>query len=160
VRCEVSGKKLTEDRLVKLRAGQKQVVSFEIDCKHLAPGPQGVRVWLSRPDLLDFTNRNFATFQIRQPRNILIVTDLPDGAQIWKKAVQSTPQASFVCTVLTPPKTEGLGPKGLTKYEAIYILSVARPPKGLWDVLKAYVDQGGSLCVIPGGKEMDLDSYN
>jgi hypothetical protein len=160
VRCEVGGKKLAEDRLVKLKAGGKQVVSFEIDCKQLAPGPQSVRVWLSRPDLLDFTNRRFATFQIRQPRQILIVTDVPDGARVWKKAVEYTPKASFRCTVLTAPRAEGLGPKGLAGYETVYLLNVVRPPKGLWDALTTYVDQGGSLCVIPGGKDMDLDAYN
>ena len=50
------------------------------------------------------------------------------------------------------------------RYEVVCLLSVAAPNRPadnpLWAKVKAYVDGGGKLIVIPGGDDLVLDEYD
>jgi hypothetical protein len=156
--CKVEGKTLP--RPLKVKAGQQATVPFEIDCRELAPGPHQVEVRLAAADLLPFDNTAYATFAVREPRKVLILADEPAKAEPWRRAIEARQQARFRCTVQAARSAADLGPGELAQYQAVYLLDVKAPPAGLWNALKEYVDQGGGVGIIPGGKDLSLPAYN
>jgi hypothetical protein len=158
VLCQLGARSVP--RPVRVKAGRKAAVSFEIDCQDLAPGPHQVEVRLAAPDLLAFDNVHYLTFAVREPRKVLVIAESPARAGPWKVAVESRKEALFRCTVVSARAAAGLGPGELAQYQAVYLLGVADPGAGLWGALREYVDRGGGVGVIPGGKEMNRAAYD
>jgi hypothetical protein len=88
--------------------------------------------------------------------------------QSFYHAIKYNPKVQFECTVQTTNKAEQEildkeGPKKLTPFHAVYLLNVAEPSVGLWQRLRAYIEDGGNLGVIPpggGAKDSTLAAYN
>jgi len=154
--CRLGGK--TEQQAVAVKAGERQVASFEIDPQalQLSPGPHQVEVRLATSDLLAFDNVRYATFAIREPRRVLVLADdlrkTRDFTDALRAVGQFSPEARIVSSLKNPAE--------LAPYQAVYLFGVARPDANLWSMLEDYVRRGGGLGVIPGGKEMDVKSYN
>jgi hypothetical protein len=52
-----------------------------------------------------------------------------------------------------------LTPADLARYQAVCLLNVARPDRDLWEILRRYLREGGGVAIIPGGAEVNVDSY-
>jgi hypothetical protein len=156
VLCQIGPK--TYQRAVTVKAGERQVAAFEIDPQelHLQPGPHQVEVRLAAPDLLAFDNVRYATFAIREPRRVLVLTDDPAKAALLKNALHSVGQFSAEVR----PAASLQEYQELPRYQVVYLFDVDRPSKELWDMLGEYVRRGGGVGVVPGGNELDLDAYN
>ena len=123
----------------------------------LRPGPHQVELTLASTDALPFNNACFATFEVRGGRKTLILVDDPRDADFWYWALQSF--QAFRPDVRTPGDLCALSPNDLSSYQAICLLSVAKPDAELWEKLRQYVRDGGGLAVVPGA-ELDKDAYN
>jgi Aerotolerance regulator N-terminal len=155
VLCQVGAKK--EQRGLSLKAGERQVAAFEIDAAalRLEPGPHQAEVRLATPDLLAFDNVRFVTFAIREPRRVLLLTDDERKAKDFADALvamkQFTPEVRTVGSIKQPGE--------LARYQAVFLLGVARPDANVWPLLDEYVRRGGGLGIVPGGAEMDASAY-
>jgi hypothetical protein len=156
LKCLVDGK-LIHEQQAKLGSGESKTLDFDLDAGTLEPGYKQLELKLSAGDPLEFTNHRFATILIRSPRHVLIVTDDKETAQPLRDYIAANPIVQFQCEVKTPDEAEKLGPgkQDLAKYHAIYLLNVAQPTANLWKALKSYVDQGGNVAIVPGGKAGD-----
>jgi hypothetical protein len=154
--CRIDGEATVERKPVKLRAGQSQVISFER--RGLAMGPHQAEITLATPDALPFNNAQFATFEVRGSRKVLVLADDPAQTVIWRAALEAT--KAFSCAVRPTEDTRRMSPKELSPYQAVCLLDVARPNRNLWELLDNYGQGGGGVLVLPGGAEMQLDDYN
>jgi hypothetical protein len=148
-----NGGSLIHEQQAKLGDGESKTLEFEVDAGKLGPGYKQLDLKLSAGDPLEFTNHRFATILIRSPRQVLIITDDKKTAEPLQDYIVANPIVEFQCLVQSPEEAEKLGPgkQDLGKYNAIYLVNVAQPSANLWKVLKSYVDQGGSLAIVPGG---------
>ncbi len=87
--CRIGEK--TMQQPVELKAGEQQMVQFQINCLELAPGPHQLEVRIDPPDLLPFNNSRFLTFGIRQPPRVLVLRENEDDARAsyFIKALQA-----------------------------------------------------------------------
>jgi len=154
--CRLGSKSYQQAVFVK--AGEREVASFEIDAQalKLEPGPHQVEVRLATPDLMAFDNVRYATFAIRAPRRVLVLADKESKAEVFTSALRAVGQ--FSPEIRTPDSLTN--PAELSPYQAVYLLGVARPDANLWDMLEEYVRHGGGLGVFPGGDEMIVSAYN
>src|SRR5262249_11062401 len=83
--CRLDDKKPAERKPLKIAAGQGTTVQFRR--RGLEVGLQRAEVTLAAPDNLPFSAARFATFEVRGPRQVLVVADDPKTAQIWKLAL-------------------------------------------------------------------------
>jgi hypothetical protein len=155
--CRFDGQAEPERKPIDLKPGERQVVTFER--RGLAPGYHQAEVALGTADGLPFDNVRFATVLVREPRRVLVVCDDAREGELWQKAINR--QGWYQCDLktTTDPATARLGPADLAAYQAVCLVSVARPGQDLWDKLEAYVRTGGGLAVAPGGRELDRDDY-
>jgi hypothetical protein len=148
---------------VEVKAGEKATFAFVIDCTKLKPGEHQFQAELVNPDLLPGNNVRYLTFAVRQPRNILVITDDAGKARRWKEAHESLRAlGDFRVTTMAPDQVLGLlkdNPNVLTGYQAVYLFDVAEPSGDLWTLLASYVAQGGGVGIVPGGKETVLTAY-
>ncbi len=154
IQCRIGTNSFEQAVLVK--AGETQPVYFRIDCAelNLPTGPQSVEVRLGTADLLPFNNSRFATFMVRAPRRVLVLTDNPKQADYFKKALAAN---DFTPDVKDPAD---FADWDLQKYQAIYLFNLSAPKDEIWKELdKEYVQKGGGLGIIPGA-EVTLDAYN
>jgi hypothetical protein len=154
--CQVDGKEAVERKPVKLEAGQSAFITFE-----QSPLPIGfhqVRVWLASSDSLPFNNSRYATFEVRGPRQVLILTDDTRQPRIFELALTAAHAFSCEVKAIDDPAVAALTPRDLARYQAVCLFAVARPGPDLWDKLLAYVKNGGGLAIIPGGA-LDLGDY-
>ncbi len=163
VLCRIDKEDIADKKPVKLEAGQSSVLTFER--AGLKLGPHQAEVTLATADALPFNNALFATFEVRGSRRVLILVDDLREAEFLKLALQDswkeTPSRGFQCDVLRVSEAGALGPEELSsKYQAICLLSVAKPSSDLWERLLVYVEKGGGLAVMPGGQELDKEAYN
>jgi hypothetical protein len=156
VLCQVGSK--TYQQAVTVKAGERQVVGFEIEPRalNLQPGPHQLEVRLATSDLLSFDNVRYTTFLIRDPRRVLVLADDERKTEPFKDAFKAVGQ--FTAEVRLPGRVTD--PAELPRYQAVYLLGVARPDANLWALLENYVRRGGGVGVIAGGNELDLDAYN
>jgi uncharacterized membrane protein len=149
--CRVDGEEVGR-KSVKLDADQSQVVVFEK--RNPSQGPHQVEVALRATDSsLTFDDARFASFEVRGRRQVLTITDDPDGLNIWELALKAGD--AFTADVKPTRDVVGLGPKDLAKYQAVCLINVHEPSNYLWQVLDKYVQDGGGLAIIPGGEDMD-----
>ncbi len=155
--CRLDGETGAERKAVSLPAGQSQVLTFRRT--DLRPGLHQAEVSLLTPDSLLFDNVRYASLRIQDPRKILVVTDRPAAAQVWKWALDNSPDRLFRCDVEATKSVRDWPPERWTDYQAVCLLSVA-DPTGFWTPLERYLERGGSLVVLPGGDELDTEAYN
>jgi hypothetical protein len=157
--CEIDGT-VVDKRLVKLAAGQSEVVSFERG--DLPLGLHQAVVSLKTEDAtLGFNDKRYVTFEVRSPRRVLTIVDhKTPGPQYWTEALNIKSLSNFECDEKPLNEIDPLGPADLENYRAITLLGVARPSPDLWEKLQRFVRKGGGLAVIPGGQEMDRRAYN
>jgi len=147
--------KKTIDRALDMKAGQEELVPFELNPGDFGPGQHAVELSVVTNDLLPANNSRFATFAVRKPRPVLVLADKVQQADELVhalKAAQFTPHAL--------PATAPLAAGDLRNYHAVYLLGLARPSEPLWQALEEYVAKGGGLAIVPGGKDMDVNAYN
>ncbi len=157
--CRFDGNPDGERKPLTLQPGQSAVVGFEK--RDLAPGWHTVEVRLLTDDSLPINNVRYATFQVREPRKLLVLTDEVSAARNWKSAIEH--QGEYVCDVraVGDAFVRGLTPDDIANgYKAVFLFEVARPSASLWQVLEAYVNRGGAIGVVPGGEEVGRDEYN
>jgi hypothetical protein len=160
VRCFLDGEKTPQRQVVKLRAGQNEWVTFER--RGLEKGLHQAEVSLATTDNLPFDNARYVTFEVTSARKVLTITDDPENAAIWKlalKAGEQTGEPAFDCEVKATRDANDMAEADLARYQAICLLSVAAPEAGLWKKLRAYVESGGGLAIIPGGEELEPKKY-
>jgi hypothetical protein len=80
------GKKTFPAAHIKFKAGQVQVVPFEIDCNEFGVGQHSAELKLATDDLLPGNNVRYATFAVRPARRVLILSDEPDSLGQWLRA--------------------------------------------------------------------------
>ena len=160
VECQVGDKSL-QSKAAAGDAGQTVEVVFSIDCKDLGPGTHSLRVALKGQDAHAATNQRFATFSVRQPRLILVVAEKSNqtGAYFWKKAIEARRDTLLGCEILEPETVLKDGPAALARFKAIFLYQVAQPSEDLWRMLGSYVNRGGGLGVLLGGKELVKPAY-
>jgi hypothetical protein len=145
---------------VEVKDGQTQSLTF--DFRDLKPGLHQLRFELENADALMADNRRYFTFRVAEPRKVLAITDEagdPENgnygdAHFWRLAVNANRE--FACDVVKTDAVPELAP-----YEAVTLLSAARPDAALWEKLQKYVEAGGQLIVAPPGDDrLVLDAYN
>lgn len=159
--------------------GQTRTVAFEF--RDLKPGLHQVQFDLATPDALKADNTRFLTFRTAEARKVLTIADDPEEAAFWKLAVDA--KGEFASEVVRPEQVKAEGnrvvvtssdpsdPKkakvdDLQTYEAVCLFAVGRPTQPpndpLWDKLLRYVEGGGKLVIVPGGKDRmgDLSDYD
>jgi hypothetical protein len=152
--CRIDNdEKTKEHKPLTLAAGQGTTVQFRRRIQ--AVGLHQVEVTLGAPDHLPFSAVRYATFEVRGPRQVLVITDHPNRTLIWEAALRG----AFQCDVCQPAKAADLTPRDLANYQAVCLFDVADPTTDLWEKLKRYVDDGGALVVLPGGSELRLSAY-
>lgn len=145
---------------VEVKDGQTQTLTF--DFRDLKPGLHAIRFKLANADALMADNERYFTFRVAEPRKVLAITDDPGDpangnygdAHFWRLAVNAAHE--FGCEVV---KSDAV--PDLAQFEAVTLLSAARPDAILWDKLQKYVEAGGKLIVAPPGDDrLVLDAYN
>jgi hypothetical protein len=158
VSCRFDGDPTAERKPVRLRANDRQIVTFErrglaVNKFHQA------EIILSPTDSLPGNNVRYATVLVRKPQKVLLLCDDPTDARLWRTAVDK--QGLYECEVRSLSELRAidkLAPTDLAEYQAVCLLSVASPSDQLWQNLDAYVHKGGGLAVAPG-QGLDRDSY-
>jgi hypothetical protein len=157
--CEIDGT-VVDKRLVKLAAGQSEVVSFERG--DLPLGLHQAVVSLKTEDAtLGFNDKRYVTFEVRSPRRVLTIVDhKTPGPQYWTEALNIKSLSNFECDEKPLNEIDPLGPADLENYRAITLLGLASPSGDLWEKLERFVKKGGGLAVIPGGQELVRKAYD
>jgi hypothetical protein len=160
--CEIDGT-VVDKRLIRLAAGQSEVISFEHG--ELPIGPHQALVSFKTDDAtLAFNDKRYATFEVRSPRRVLIIVQksvensIPIN-QFWTEALRIKSLGNFECDEKLARDIDPLAPADLDNYRAICLLGVQSPRDDLWEKLERYVRKGGGLAVIPGGRELVVDAY-
>ena len=155
--CQIGDSPLRQT--VDVKAGHSATVSFEIDAGSLklAPGAHQVEIRLGTNDLLPFNNQRFATFAIREPRKILILTDQKDETPALLVALQTVGKRFNFSPVLK--NSAELSRLNLRDFIGIFLLGLREPDDNAWETLRRYVEGGGGLAVIPGGHDMKPAAY-
>jgi hypothetical protein len=154
VSCYIDGE-TPDKKPVRLDAGKSEVIQFERS--GLKPGAHQAEIKLATTDALAFNNALFATFEVRGTRQVLVLADIPKDAAVLTGAIESFKAFDF--KLVRPSDLRSLGKEDLAHYQAICLLSVARPDEDLWKKLMAYVSEGGGLAIMPGGQELDIGAY-
>jgi Aerotolerance regulator N-terminal/von Willebrand factor type A domain len=139
---------------VSVPAGESQTLTFAIatDSLKLGPGYHQAEVVESTLDALPFNNQRFVTFFIKEKPRVLV---LADDLTTTRPIALSLKDLNYDVDHKTPKDAGDLG-----AYQAIFLVSVAAPDDKLWQSLKAYVDGGRGLAVVPGGEELQPNAYN
>ncbi len=153
--CKIDGEPAGEHKLVRLKAGQSQVITFERN--RLTPGWHQAVISLATSDSMPANDAVYGTFEIRAGRQVLIIVDNARDADILKLALESTEE--FKCDVRTPIEVADQRPQDLMAYRCICLLNVAKPPALLWQLLEQFVKEGGGLAVMPGGTQLVTSAY-
>lgn len=158
-----------------LQPGQSKLVSFEFKApiipqegrqSHFLPLTVTLRQDKNRlfEDGLPSNNQAFATIAIRKSgefatRKLLILADNPGDCFIWVTAIEArarvAPSESFVVEVKTLQEADQMKPDDLKKYKVISLFETVAPSRQVWNLLEQYVNDGGSLCVVPAGQELE-----
>jgi hypothetical protein len=138
-------------RPIDVKAGQTMAVP--LDELKLGPGHHSLTLSLDVRDSWVGNNRRLATFQVREPKKVLVVSDRPETRYELQGALHAN---RFDVETKKPAVVEG---SDLSKYDAVYLFGVAKPSEALWRTLDGYVKAGGGLGVIPGDQSMDPAAY-
>lgn len=154
--CRVIGQTEAEAKPLKLSAGRADEVVFRRI--GLKPGLHQAEIAIETSDALPADNTQYVTFELREPRPVLIIADDPAAARPLEAALRS----AYPCDVKVAldPALATMTPAELSRYRAVCLVSVAWPSKDLWAKLESYVTGGGGLAIMPGGDELSREAYN
>lgn len=152
VQCRIDGKTLHR-KVVSLKAGGRENIVFEV--QDLPAGLHRAEIALAAPDSLTYANARFATIDMAGARQVLTISDDPNNAELWKRALAD----AFPCTVVSTEQAKKMSYRDLANFKAICLLDV-KNPVALWERLARYVAGGGGLAIVPGGEEVDRAAYN
>ncbi|HEX4588939.1 MAG TPA: BatA and WFA domain-containing protein, partial [Gemmataceae bacterium] len=155
--CRFDGDPQTERKPVRLRSGERQVVTFER--RGLKPGYHQVDVSLLPEDSLKGDNVRYATVLVREPRKVLVLCDETGDARVWQAAIDNAKLYECAVKPVSGPEVVNMSAKDLRTYQAVCLLSVADPSSQLWGKLDDYVREGGGLVIAPGAS-LHKESYN
>jgi hypothetical protein len=146
--------------IAKVEAGSAAVVTFS-PAKNLGGPVRQGEVRLLASDPLAADNVRFFTIEVRQPLDILVVTDQPNEARYFVEALAPAEfvklgKAKYRCKVVTPNRL--LGEK-LEQFAAVCLLNVASPTRDVWDSLAKFADAGGGVAIVLG-ERVDSVAYN
>jgi hypothetical protein len=153
--CRIDDEKAADHKAVQLEPGQSQSYTFERS--GLKVGRHQAEVTLATTDGLAFNNALFVTFELRGPRQVLVLVDQIHDADFLKLALDA--KRDLGCEVRTVSDVGSLSPADLSRYRAICLLNVNRPSPSLWSLLERYVKEGGGLAVALG-EPLDPKAYN
>jgi hypothetical protein len=151
--CEHEAGKIA--RPIAVKAGGTETVRFELPLTELKLGPGSHSVTLSL-DVRDSwlgNNRRFATFQVREPKKILVVSERPEKPGELQDALRAN---RFAVETAKPAAVEAAIPANV---DAVFLYGLANPTPALWETLKRFVQEGGGLGVIPGDQTMKKEAY-
>jgi hypothetical protein len=143
-------------RPVEVKAGQPTIVPFDLaigDLK-LGPGYHSLEFHLDSRDAWTGNNHRFATFLVREPKKVLVVSDraVPSDDLL----VRGLAALGYHNEVKRVDEIEKSIPTG---FDAIYLYAAGSPSDAIWEKLADFVRGGGSLAIIPGGTEMQAAAY-
>jgi hypothetical protein len=154
ITCKMDNK-IYQQRPAQLKAGQRQSIPFEVDCKGLKPGPHQVEISMEAADLLPFNNRFYLTFAVEEPRRVLVLREDADAAKAQEFFIRALESNKFAVDVTSPQNFRDAG-----DHHAVYLFEVPAPDRQLWAKLRDVVERGIGLGVIPPGDEINIDAYN
>ncbi|WP_337174814.1 VWA domain-containing protein [Paludisphaera sp.] len=115
------------------------------------------------PDPLAFDDVRYLSFQARPPRKVLIVSDLDVDAEFVALALDPDPTPgaarSFQVTIARASELASKYRDTLKDHAAVFLLDVAEPGDAAWNLLNAYVHEGGGL-VVGAGVRCRPEDYN
>lgn len=152
--CKLDGEAVGGPKPVRVAPGETATARFRKT--DLAVGLHQAEVTLNAPDGLAIDNSRYVTFVLPEPVPVLAIADGPRLAASWKLAAESN--RWFRCDVRTPAAARDWAAADWNRYRAVCLVSVAAPPKPLWDALKAYLERGGALVTAPG-RDVNTASY-
>ncbi len=149
---KIDGKEMAKQS-VSVAAGESQTITFIIDTDSLKLGPGYHQAEVIEPtvDALPFNNQRLVTFAIQKKPKILV---LADDLKTTKRFAGALEALLYDVVHKTPKDATDLNP-----YQAVFLVSVVAPDDKLWQSLKAYVESGGGLAVVPGG-DVQPSAYN
>src|SRR5262245_14290961 len=126
VLCKIGKEELKKQ--VDLKAGEQATVPFEIDLAKLilGAGAQTLEVKLASKDALESNNQLFASFQIRQPKRVLVLTDDKVKARFFADALTFVGYRSEIKTI------DALAGVEWGSYDAAYLFEIASPTAEVW----------------------------
>jgi Aerotolerance regulator N-terminal len=163
VQCQFEGENQPDRQVVKLKKDDPQVVVFEKVAPQLANGhaqtTQQLTVRLGTNDALPSNNARYATFAIRNKRKVLtLVSNKAEQGELtraWRIALDNAP-GMFEADVRRLEDAEKLTTNELKAYKIVCLFETGNPSE-LWPRLGEYVNNGGSLLIIPGGRELQKE---
>ena len=118
-------------------------------------------VRLSTSDPLAADDVRYFSAAVDPKPRILIVADTPDDARFLKAALATDADeragtALHHCTVST---VSGFSQQTLSGFDVICVANCQRPTDGFWLRLRQWVEKGGSLLTVVGGRrKLDLNT--
>src|SRR5262249_25238991 len=109
-------------------------------------------------------NVRYATFIVRDPRKVLTLVDKKNeagketNARAWRIALDAA--RMFQCEVRELEGNEKWTARDFAPYKIVCLFELPKPSADLWQPLREFVLKGGGLVIVPGGDELDRDSYN
>ena len=152
--CEHEAGKFTHP--IEVKKGETKSVQFDLRLSELklAPGQHSVTLSLDARDGWAGDNRRFATFQVREPKRVLVVSDRPERPGELQGALRAN---RYAVETKTPAEVEERIPANV---DAVFLYGLAEPSGDLWRSLERFVRDGGGLGIVPGDEKMKLAAYS
>jgi len=119
------------------------------------PFQQG-EVRIESTDPLEADDVRYFTVAVHPRPNVLIVADSRADAFLWEQSLSPRNlhewQQWFRCTYQPTTKLAGTD---LSRYDAVYLINVARPTAEMWKALRKYVEAGGGVGAMLGISNSD-----
>lgn len=155
---DANGRKITKGQAaVAVEPGLEVTHRFTLGALS-GPFRQG-EVRIESTDPLEADDVRYFTVAVNPRPNVLVVSDNRPDASLWKESLSPSdlPEGAqwFRCTYLPTTKLVGTD---LSRYDAVYLINVARPTAEMWKALRKYVEAGGGLGAMLGVPDGDLGS--
>lgn len=137
---------------VKISADSAATAQFSIKATS-GPILQG-EVRLLASDPLEFDDVRRFSALVQPPPEILVAAETAADAEHWMQVLAPEEMVRlgtnrYKCTYVSSRK---LAEEDLRRYAVVCLLNVADPPLEVWTRLGSYLEQGGGVAVILGGK--------
>jgi Aerotolerance regulator N-terminal len=114
------------------------------------PFRQG-EVRIESTDPLEADDARYFTVAVHPRPNVLIVADHRADAYLWQESLSPSGlkewEQWFRCTYQPTTKLPGTD---LSRYDAVYLINIARPTAEMWKALRKYVEAGGGVGAMLG----------